>query len=97
MTTATASSTTTTTTGAASTSSPSSYSFQDFCERHARHSAMDFSKSVLSFLNSLPPEVANGRSSVTHRDFMKLYVENFEKFFESDFLRRRQQKVRMRF
>lgn len=62
--------------------------WQQFCERHAKAAALDFSKATLSFTHRMPQS-----ANVTHRDFMKLYVENFEKSFESDFLRRRQQKV----
>lgn len=64
--------------------------WQKFCESHASASAVDFSKSVLQFMNRMP-EVS--RNQITHRDFMKIYVENFEKFFENEFLRRRQMKV----
>lgn len=65
--------------------------WQKFCESHAKASAVDFSKSVLQFINRMP-EVS--RNQITHREFMKVYVENFEKFFENEFLRRRQMKVR---
>lgn len=69
-------------------SSSAEQTWQQFCERHAKAAALDFSKATLLFVNRSPQP-----SSVTHRDFMKLYIENFEKSFESDFLRRRQQKV----
>lgn len=64
--------------------------WQKFCESHAKASAIDFSKSVLQFMNRMP-EVS--RNQISHREFMKMYVENFEKFFEHDFLRRKQMKV----
>lgn len=75
--------------GSSMASSSGEQSMQQFCERHAKAAALDFSKATLSFTNRMP------QTSYSHRDFMKLYVENFEKSFESDFLRRRQQKVRL--
>lgn len=71
-------------------SSSGEQTWQKFCESHATASAVDFSKSVLQFMNRMP-EVS--RNQISHRDFMKTYVENFEKLFENEFLRRRQMKV----
>lgn len=66
--------------------------WSDFCERHARAAATDFAKSCLHYVTSSIPE--NARSNVSHREFMKKFLDCFSEHFESEFYRRRmQQKV----
>lgn len=57
------------------------------CERHARASASDFAKSCVHYVNTNLPE--NIRSTVSHRDFMKKFIECFSDHFETEFSRRR--------
>lgn len=66
--------------------------WSDFCERHARAAATDFAKSCLHYVTSSIPE--NARNNVSHREFMKKFLDCFSEHFETEFYRRRmQQKV----
>ena len=64
----------------------------EFCERHARAAASDFAKSCVHYINKNLPE--NVRTSVSHKDFMMKYIECFSGNFNSEFSRRRHQKVK---
>lgn len=57
------------------------------CERHARAVASDFAKSCVHYVNTNLPE--NVRATVSHRDFMKKFIECFSDNFETEFSRRR--------
>lgn len=81
--------TTTTTTVATTTASSSTPAgWLEFCERHAAAAAQDFSRSCIRYIAVNLPE--NARATVTHRDFLKKFVEAFSEQFEMDFCRRRQ-------
>ncbi|XP_018565607.1 SH2B adapter protein 1 isoform X1 [Anoplophora glabripennis] len=62
-------------------------SWVEFCERHAQAAAQDFSKSCMQFINMNLPE--HNRSTVTHKEFLKKYLDCFTEQFEMDFNRRR--------
>lgn len=57
------------------------------CERHARATASDFAKSCVQYVNTNLPE--NVRATVSHRDFLKKFIECFSDNFETEFTRRR--------
>lgn len=59
----------------------------NFCERHAQAAAQDFSKSCNQFINMNLPESA--KSTITHKDFLRKYVDFFKDQFEMDFNKRR--------
>lgn len=59
----------------------------EFCERHATAAAQDFSKSCVQFISVNLPESA--RASVTHKDFLKKFLECFTEQFEVDFCKRK--------
>lgn len=80
-----AAATATSTTGSNSSSTPG---WMEFCERHAAAAAQDFSRSCVRYIAVNLPE--NARATVTHRDFLKKFVEAFSEHFEADFCRRRQ-------
>ncbi|CAG9814894.1 unnamed protein product [Phaedon cochleariae] len=61
--------------------------WMNFCERHAQAAAQDFSKSSIHFINMNLSE--NVRSTVTHKDFLRKFVESFTEQFEMDFNKRR--------
>ncbi|XP_029031941.1 SH2B adapter protein 1 isoform X1 [Osmia bicornis bicornis] len=58
----------------------------EFCERHARASASDFAKAFCTYVSLNLPESA--RSNLSHRDFLRKFVESFCEHFESEYLRR---------
>lgn len=60
----------------------------EFCERHAAAAAQDFSRSCARYIAMNLPE--NARATVTHRDFLKKFVDAFTEHFEADYCRRRQ-------
>lgn len=73
---------------AAAFESPSSDSaWSEFCERHAIAAAQDFSKSCLQYLSLSIPE--GSRGALSHKDFLKKYLETFAEHFEVDFCKRR--------
>lgn len=74
-----------TTTGGTNASTPG---WVEFCERHAAAAAQDFSRSCVRYIAVNLPE--NARATVSHRDFLKKFVEAFSEHFEADFCRRRQ-------
>lgn len=61
--------------------------WQEFCERHARAAASDFAKSCIHYINTNLPE--NIRQQVSHRDFMRKFVDSFSEHFETEFFRRK--------
>lgn len=63
--------------------------WQEFCERHARAAASDFAKSCINYANTNLPE--HIRQQISHRDFMRKFVESFTDHFETEFFRRRSQ------
>ncbi|KAK2587239.1 hypothetical protein KPH14_002978 [Odynerus spinipes] len=88
-TTATTTVTTTTTTASASAvaaTPDSAAGWIEFCERHARASASDFAKAFCTYVSLNLPESA--RSNLSHRDFLRKFVESFCEHFESEYLRR---------
>ncbi|XP_055637570.1 SH2B adapter protein 2 isoform X2 [Toxorhynchites rutilus septentrionalis] len=59
----------------------------EFCERHARAASADFARSCVHYVtNNLPESV---QQTVSHRDFMRRFIECFQEHFEHDFYRRR--------
>ncbi|CAH0549128.1 unnamed protein product [Brassicogethes aeneus] len=62
--------------------------WSEFCERHATASALDFSKSCTQFFALNLSE--NARSSLSHKDFLRKYIECFSEQFEIDFNKRKQ-------
>lgn len=63
--------------------------WQDFCERHAQAAAQDFSKSCLQFISMNLNE--NTRASLTHKDFLRKFLDVFTERFEIDYCQRRLQ------
>ncbi|XP_018321637.1 SH2B adapter protein 2 [Agrilus planipennis] len=63
--------------------------WQEFCERHAKAAAHDFSKSCAHFISMNLPE--NARATVSHKDFLKKFVECFNEQFEVNFNKRKLQ------
>lgn len=61
--------------------------FSFSCERHSRAAASDFAKSCVHYVNTNLPE--NVRATVSHRDFMRKFIECFSEHFETEFSRRR--------
>ncbi|XP_058454423.1 SH2B adapter protein 1 isoform X2 [Malaya genurostris] len=61
----------------------------EFCERHARAASADFARSCVNYVTNNLPESA--RQTVSHRDFMRRFIECFQEHFEHDFYRRRMQ------
>lgn len=61
----------------------------DFCERHAKAAAQDYSKSCVQFISMNLSD--NARASLTHKDFLRKYLDCFTENFEVDFCKRRLQ------
>ena len=61
----------------------------EFCERHATAAAQDFSKSCVQYMSMNMPESA--RAAVTHKDFLRKFLDAFAESFEVDFCKRRLQ------
>lgn len=59
----------------------------EFCERHARAASADFARSCVHYITTNLPESA--RQTVSHRDFMRRFVDCFQEHFGHDFDRRR--------
>ncbi|XP_062560235.1 SH2B adapter protein 2 isoform X2 [Armigeres subalbatus] len=77
---------------AVSSSTPTSGSggvWAEFCERHARAASADFARSCVHYITTNLPESA--RQTVSHRDFMRRFVDCFQEHFGHDFDRRRMQ------
>lgn len=77
---------TTTTAPAVAVSPEAAPGWIEFCERHARASASDFAKAFCTYVSLNLPESA--RSNLSHRDFLRKFVESFCEHFESEYLRR---------
>lgn len=58
----------------------------EFCDRHARASASDFAKAFCTYVSLNLPESA--KATLSHRDFLRKFVETFCDHFESEYLRR---------
>ncbi|KZC12556.1 PREDICTED: SH2B adapter protein 1 [Dufourea novaeangliae] len=77
---------TTTTVPAVAVSPEAAPGWIEFCERHARTSASDFAKALCTYVSLNLPECA--RSNLSHRDFLRKFVESFCEHFETEYLRR---------
>lgn len=75
--------------GASSAQAGSGTVWAEFCERHARAASADFARSCVHYVTNNLPESA--RQTVSHRDFMRRFIECFSEHFEHDFYRRRVQ------
>lgn len=73
--------------GGTSMSASSGTVWAEFCERHARAASADFARSCVHYVTNNLPESA--RQTVSHRDFMRRFIECFQEHFEHDFYRRR--------
>ena len=62
-----------------------------FCDHHAKTAASDFAKSFLTYITANLPE--NARQTVSHRDFLKKFLDSFVEHFESELQKRRGQKI----
>ena len=58
----------------------------EFCDRHARASAADFAKAFCTYVSLNLPESA--RATLSHRDFLRKFIDSFCEHFESEYLRR---------
>ncbi|XP_057342067.1 SH2B adapter protein 1 isoform X1 [Microplitis mediator] len=58
----------------------------EFCDRHARAAASDFAKAFCTYVSLNLPESA--RTTLSHRDFLRKFVETFCEHFEHEYLRR---------
>nr|CAI5823622.1 unnamed protein product [Callosobruchus analis] len=65
----------------------------EFCERHAQVAAQDFSRSCMQFISINLCE--STRATVTHKDFLRKFVESFTEQFEMDFNKRRLQHTKI--
>lgn len=81
--------TTTASSGAGGQTTGSGGVWAEFCERHARAASADFARSCVHYVTNNLPESA--RQTVSHRDFMRRFIECFQEHFEHDFYRRRMQ------
>lgn len=63
-----------------------SSSWSEYCERHARVAATDFAKSCAHYIAK-----HNGCENVSHRDFMRKFIECFSDHFDAEYSRRRTQ------
>lgn len=59
----------------------------EFCDRHAKAAAQDFAKACVQFVSVNLPE--NTRANITHKDFLRKFIESFTEQFEVDFCKRR--------
>jgi Phenylalanine zipper len=58
----------------------------EFSERHALASSSDFARSVVQYFNStLQP---GARQKISHKDFLKKFIDCFSENFEYEYLRR---------
>lgn len=71
------------------TAAPTAGTWSEFCERHARAASADFARACVNYVTNNLPEVA--RHTISHRDFMRRFVQCFESRFEDEFQRRRAQ------
>ncbi|XP_015114720.1 SH2B adapter protein 1 isoform X2 [Diachasma alloeum] len=60
--------------------------WMEFCDRHARASASDFAKAFCTYVSLNLPESA--RATLSHRDFLRKFIDTFCEHFESEYLRR---------
>lgn len=60
--------------------------WSEFCERHARAAATDYAKSCVQYTNHNLPE--NVRKQVSHREFLRKFLDCFSEHFEKEFYRR---------
>lgn len=59
----------------------------EFCDRHAKIAAQDFAKACVQYVSVNMPE--NARAAITHKDFLRRFVDSFTDQFEVDFCKRR--------
>ncbi|KAL3271353.1 hypothetical protein HHI36_021837 [Cryptolaemus montrouzieri] len=59
----------------------------EFCERHATAAAQDFAKSAAQFITHNLSE--NNKNIITHKDFLRKFIESFSEQFEIDYNRRK--------
>ncbi|XP_012280407.1 SH2B adapter protein 1 isoform X2 [Orussus abietinus] len=71
---------------AVAATSEASDDWLEFCDRHARASASDFAKAFCTYVSLNLPESA--RATLSHRDFLRKFVEAFCEHFETEYLRR---------
>lgn len=57
-------------------------SWIDFCDRHAKSAASDFAKAFCTYLSVNVPE--NARTTVSHRDFVRKFVDCFVDHIETE-------------
>ncbi|KAK0072729.1 hypothetical protein PV325_010909 [Microctonus aethiopoides] len=58
----------------------------EFCDRHARAAASDFAKAFCTYVSLNLPESA--RATLSHRDFLRKFIDTFCEHFENEYLRR---------
>ncbi|XP_034941555.1 SH2B adapter protein 1 isoform X2 [Chelonus insularis] len=58
----------------------------EFCDRHARAAASDFAKAFCTYVSLNLPESA--RTTLSHRDFLRKFIDTFCEHFENEYLRR---------
>ncbi|XP_021939259.1 SH2B adapter protein 1 isoform X2 [Zootermopsis nevadensis] len=58
----------------------------EFCDRHAKTAATDFAKAFCTYVSSNLPE--NARNTVSHRDFVRKFVDYFVEHFEAEFTKK---------
>lgn len=63
--------------------------FAKFCENFAKVAAQDFAKACVQFVSVNLPE--NARATITHKDFLRKFIESFTEQFEIDFCKKRLQ------
>lgn len=59
----------------------------EFCDRHAKIAAQDFAKACVQYVSVNLPE--NARANITHKDFLRKFIDSFTEQFEIDFCKRR--------
>nr|CAD7593433.1 unnamed protein product [Timema genevievae] len=58
----------------------------DFCDKHAKIAASDFAKAFCTYVNLNLPE--NARTTVSHRDFLRKFVDLFCDHFEAEYTKK---------
>lgn len=61
--------------------------WSEFCDRHGKIAAQDFAKACVQYVSVNLPE--NARNSITHKDFLRKFLDSFTEQFEVDFCKRR--------
>lgn len=63
--------------------------WMEFCNRHALAAAQDFSKSCMQYITMNLTETA--RTTLTHKDFLRKFLDCFTEHFETDYNKRKTQ------